>query len=1310
MEKIRKAVITVFFTAFIMILPILVMADDPKIVSVSMIPANPQFGDYVQITVTMCCPNYNTSQMMIAFSTFNTIQPTGTGGQVFVVDATGVDVKNVNETNSGATSYQFAAANGLNNGNCTDCGGGTTSTLITQVFNVHVPNASYFASCNPTSLYLVVGAKSSYMGAGDWAALPATCQTSFTSFPIVAPPKAFQITKSYQGELQQAGDEVLFSIAYNYANGAGFQISDPIPAGFTVLSYGPTVIPGGSVTTGGTYTWKFPDRTSQAGVGSGTVWVLCQVTGTPSGSYTNTATGSWAGANPQTSSVTVTTGQAAISITKNESATSILANGPDDLTYTLSYNINGMQLKNFQSFDNATTGTYCPSGCTNSGPPTGWQFLPSNGNYGTWTVADPCNTGGHYITGASSSYPGLLLNDGGSHTTDQFCTGQIVTDFFINPGTFPGADAQVIIRNNTQSGAAGYSLGIVASIDNQPGYLALQLVSAGGNPTYDQTVTPGVGPVSASKWYTMRIQASGPDGDHIQARIWARGDPEPSYWDIDYTDPALATAPWACDGTGTYTDWRPGVNEQTGSSGDVQDSYDNFSVFAPRTTDNAFVDDTVPTNMTYAGCIGCTGSSTPVLWNIGTVSQQSGSFTWWGKVVGCGEISNQALIGSSGNSPVLSNWVNAAILCWSPTFTPTPTFTVTNTINPSTPTFTPTRTATPTYTSTYTQSDTRTFTPTFTPTSTFTATPTFTSTFTMTPTYTQTSTKTATPTFTDTNTYTPTATPTYTYTDSPSPSFTPTYTPTYTQTSTKTATPTFTDTKTDTQTVTETNTVSSNTPTYTPTYTATPTNTPTFTVTKTDTPTDTETSTVTDSPTYTATTSPTFTPTDTPTYTQTSTVTSTPTYTATTSPTFTPTDTPTYTVTDTFTMTYTATDTPTYTPTFTDTPVNSATDTPTYTPTFTASPTYTFTFTMTDTPTSTDTPTATPTITMTFTPTDTPTNTPTFTMTYTRTNTPTITPTLPPFPYTISIGVYNSAGELVKTVAVEPASTLLTTVDFSEGSNTDPTTVIPGQPLTMYLPGMITPDDMGQTGTAFTWDGTTNAKQPAASGSYYIKIQQVDTYNHVSVLIRDFSVMQVEQYVELIVYNSAGEIVYDHKQYTNAPNNVTLRLADIIPVQKGGNNNIQVIYGPALTDYITWNGLNSNGVAVESGTYEIKILSRTLEGSEVTASKTVIVLSEGSKYLDNIKAYPNPYTGTGNITFAWTSAYTGKITIRIYNMSGEIVRTLSGDLGAGSLAWNCTNGAGSLVSQGYYVAVLTSQDDQGYVNNKIVKFAITNKP
>ncbi|MEQ8675994.1 MAG: DUF4062 domain-containing protein [Aggregatilineales bacterium] len=145
---------------------------------------------------------------------------------------------------------------------------------------------------------------------------------------------------------------------------------------------------------------------------------------------------------------------------------------------------------------------------------------------------------------------------------------------------------------------------------------------------------------------------------------------------------------------------------------------------------------------------------------------------------------------------------------------------------------------------------------------------------------------------------------------------------------------------------------------------------------------------LTDTPTPTATSTPsvTPTPTNTPTATATNTATPTPTRTSTATNTATDTSTPTA------TMTHSAT--PTDTPTATDTPTNTATHTPTST--LTDTPTATETSTPTSTPT--DTATATATHTPTSTPTDTPTATATLTpsATFTATSTPTIVPSAIP--------------------------------------------------------------------------------------------------------------------------------------------------------------------------------------------------------------------------------------------------------------------------------------------------------------------------
>ena len=128
-------------------------------------------------------------------------------------------------------------------------------------------------------------------------------------------------------------------------------------------------------------------------------------------------------------------------------------------------------------------------------------------------------------------------------------------------------------------------------------------------------------------------------------------DPEPSYWDIDYNDTSIGTSDWDCSGAGPTTDWRPGVNEQPGSTGDVQDTYDNFAVYQPRVFGSAYVNDPVPVGVNYQSCLGCT-TTNPVHWDIGSISNTSGSFTWWGAATCLSNpINNQAYINRFGQFP-----------------------------------------------------------------------------------------------------------------------------------------------------------------------------------------------------------------------------------------------------------------------------------------------------------------------------------------------------------------------------------------------------------------------------------------------------------------------------------------------------------------------------------------------------------------------------------------------------------------------------------------------------------------------------------
>ena len=505
----------------------------------------------------------------------------------------------------------------------------------------------------------------------------------------------------------------------------------------------------------------------------------------------------------------------------------------------------------------------------------------------------------------------------------------------INPPQ--GADAHMVLAANnaaTLTGSDGDAYMVAISLDDAPGNFFLQKNTASPNAlSYPVTLSDAqIGTtITSGVWYTVEASLvySGTTLT-ICAKVWPTGTAEPGTWAFCYAD----TNPLPCvprDGGIYQVGWQADGTANT-------DYYSNLKLMSPDPIVNAVVWDTVPTGVNYtsqSSTGALTGGGTvnfssgpPLSWSFpGTLfNNPTGAVTWWG-TVDCsttGAVTNSfALQASRPISVATSNPVTltVATCTFSPTATPTRTPTPTPTNTPTqTPTFTYTQTPTqtptftPTQTPTYTPTPTTTFTPTmtFTWTTTFTptATPTFTQTYTVTftPTSTPTATPTITPVFSYTWTYTPTQTPTFT----PTATFTQTYTPTPTPTSTwtPTVTPTFTPTATPTQTFTWTETY---TPTATPTSTWTPTVTPTFTPTVS--PTQTNTWTETFTPTFTVSPTPSFTPTTTFTPTNT----------------FTPSDTPTHTSTLTVTPTYTSSFTPTRTYTSTSTPTE--TPSPTVTPT-----------------------------------------------------------------------------------------------------------------------------------------------------------------------------------------------------------------------------------------------------------------------------------------------------------------------------------------------------------------------------------------
>lgn len=675
----------IFFICLFIFTASIVYAN-PKVISVTMSPTNPTFGDAVQITVTYCSQNNNSAMIDIAISS----QPTKTSaelsgnGQVFVVSRAGIDVATSQPAATTGGEIGWLANANPNGGtaNCSDCAANAQSAIRTVAYTVHVPPASYFPGCNVTKLYLYVGMKDQNLNAPEWVG-SSVCSSdpAALSWNIGTITKNFTISKRTEGVVQAQDDLVLFSIDYEYWNGP-LTITDVVPGGgdLALVSYGPTSINGVSATgpavgaTTGTFSWTMVDRTGQPGTASGTVWMLYKELKNPPApntKYTNSATGTMTGVGSKTANATNTVGQAAISILKDQSEAN--PNYGANITYYLTYNVNGMQLVAYQPIDDIATGTYGTLNGTGGTTVPGWSFVPEGGTEGQWTIADACSTGDRVITGAvgaTKEYPGLLYN---GITGSKLCGGIIESDVLINPNGYEGSDAILLIRSDGVS-PNGDAYAVAISVDkNIGGYTGGHIEFQACTPAcvWPTPTIIGADPtITANKWWRVKVWIDPANQYHFRAKAWAKGDPEPAGYQIEWTDTdATRKTTMNCN---NGTNWKAGYGEQGGDDGTnwAKDSYNNFVVYNPRMSASTTVWDTVPNaadgSVTYTGEQGpYTGaySGGVVTFTLGSISDEGGTLTWWGKVNTCNPITNESWIGGAGEVPQKSNQVVASPYC-----------------------------------------------------------------------------------------------------------------------------------------------------------------------------------------------------------------------------------------------------------------------------------------------------------------------------------------------------------------------------------------------------------------------------------------------------------------------------------------------------------------------------------------------------------------------------------------------------------------------------------------------------------------------
>jgi flagellar hook assembly protein FlgD len=305
----------------------------------------------------------------------------------------------------------------------------------------------------------------------------------------------------------------------------------------------------------------------------------------------------------------------------------------------------------------------------------------------------------------------------------------------------------------------------------------------------------------------------------------------------------------------------------------------------------------------------------------------------------------------------------------------------------------------------------------------------------------------------------------------------------------------------------------------------------------------------------------------------------------------------------------------------------------------------------------------------------------------------------------VRVVIYNQAGEAVSHLLNAPADGVFTTVEIRQG---DAETVYANsdEPLKIIIKGVGVAYSAGNTETVVEWDCKNNAGQKLSQGIYYIKVEQTDTYGHINGYGTTIQLFNMENYIEARIFNSSGELVRVVRQEnTLASGGLSLKIADTFAFQQQGPK-MGIIYGNNITDIIEWDGKNSRGETVSSGTYEVQVVAKNIEGKTVVASKTVVVLKQDpGEIIGKVKITPNPSRSGADAVFSWEDTSSGEMFIRIYNMAGGLVKTLAIQKSAGFAQWDKKNHIGEKIGPGIYTCLIEARSN-GFTQRKILKIGI----
>jgi uncharacterized repeat protein (TIGR01451 family) len=293
--------------------------------------------------------------------------------------------------------------------------------------------------------------------------------------------------------------------------------------------------------------------------------------------------------------------------------------------------------------------------------------------------------------------------------------------------------------------------------------------------------------------------------------------------------------------------------------------------------------------------------------------------------------------------------------------------------------------------------------------------------------------------------------------------------------------------------------------------------------------------------------------------------------------------------------------------------------------------------------------------------------------------------------YTVNVNIYNSAGEVVKTLPVRDILGPIDAINLQPG-NQITTLQGPGSTIQIYFDGTL----IG------TWDGSNNSGKPVTNGTYKIMVASVSNAGVETNVSLSVTVNRQLSNVTVNIYNSAGELV--KMLYSSVSNPFNAQMTNVIlssnvirpgPGDSGSPGSLTITVGTSGTPVtLTWDGTNNSSTIVTPGSYTIQVHWDNGQNDTGDISRTVLVAPTGGLY-GTVVAEPNvlepratlttTFNGTG-VTNAWT------LNVRIYTIAGQLVESIHGVSGTATAQWTASG-----IASGIYIAAVEVQNANGGV-------------